>query len=757
MEACFLNSQSRMSYSEKKDAPFAYESSVYCKNLLLRLNTQREQGLLCDVTIVVEDQRFQAHRAVLAACSDYFLSHVVQPCNGDFIITLPEEVTVKGFGPLLQFAYTSRLLVNKDNLSDIKTCAKILEIHDIEETCFQFLTLKYLDNKPQVEPQDFPRKKCCKSFCPKASLQRQQDDGARPQINEVEELWREEFPANLKCATEIENLSTAPQSPKRPCETLCFGKENSPGFSSLCPKYRKFQKACKIGRIRSVSTCSSNLEAQSPMSVRSSESSENITLLKSQENSDDQLISISQTQPSEMERIEVNTHDSNLTYHNLTCVEEKTCAKLVFPPCFTSEPRNFNSVPFPCTYPPYRNVNYVDMPNNSNAELLPEKTNQEQDDNRVVEYSCPKVIPASDLCVNEERIVTTERSNVEREVAEHLAKGFWPDLYGNELASQPEMTTMPTKETTSESNVEKRPECPWIGMSITESTERTFTTLNSVTCPFISTFSNDEGTNMTDLSSGECIQSKQQVQCPYECTISLDGDSETDSEEDSVGSISAKELECEKLPVNSKKIISLSRYDFQSLVKTHNLTPEQLDCIHDIRRRSKNRIAAQRCRKRKLDCIQNLETEIRKLQNEKQHLLKERDQILSTLGETKQNLSGLCQQVCLEAALSRDQIQILAKYSSSECPLTFLMPEKDKMHLQCESVLQTCTEFGNGLPSQGPVCRSEDIVERKILQNMGPVRSLTSETALLVKSSCQSGIIDFCQQMTDKCTTDELQ
>ncbi|KAG6934523.1 BTB domain and CNC -like protein 1, partial [Chelydra serpentina] len=157
-----------MPLSEKNSVIFAYESSVHSTNVLLSLNDQRKQDLLCDVTILVEDQRFRAHRSVLAACSSYFLSRIVGQLDADLLITLPEEVTLKGFAPLLQFAYTAKLILNKDNVSEVCKCAKFLGVHNIEESCFQFLKFKFLDCK--ADQQECPRKKCCTSLCEKTNV-----------------------------------------------------------------------------------------------------------------------------------------------------------------------------------------------------------------------------------------------------------------------------------------------------------------------------------------------------------------------------------------------------------------------------------------------------------------------------------------------------------------------------------------------------------------------------------------------------------
>lgn len=48
------------------------QSSSHNDAVLAALNQQRNDGILCDITLIAEEQKFPAHKAVLAACSDYF-------------------------------------------------------------------------------------------------------------------------------------------------------------------------------------------------------------------------------------------------------------------------------------------------------------------------------------------------------------------------------------------------------------------------------------------------------------------------------------------------------------------------------------------------------------------------------------------------------------------------------------------------------------------------------------------------------------
>lgn len=44
----------------------------HCKTLSASLFKLRENGALCDVTLVSNGKKIKAHRVVLAACSEYF-------------------------------------------------------------------------------------------------------------------------------------------------------------------------------------------------------------------------------------------------------------------------------------------------------------------------------------------------------------------------------------------------------------------------------------------------------------------------------------------------------------------------------------------------------------------------------------------------------------------------------------------------------------------------------------------------------------
>ncbi|XP_072854848.2 transcription regulator protein BACH2 isoform X4 [Pogona vitticeps] len=219
-----------------------------------------------------------------------------------------------------------------------------------------------------------------------------------------------------------------------------------------------------------------------------------------------------------------------------------------------------------------------------------------------------------------------------------------------------------------------------------------------------------------------------------------------------------------KLPFPVDQITDLPRNDFQMMIKMHKLTSEQLEFIHDVRRRSKNRIAAQRCRKRKLDCIQNLECEIRKLVCEKEKLLSERNQLKACMGELLDNFSCLSEEVCRDMQ-SSEQIQDLHRYCPVLRPVdlptaTSINPsparvDQNVVTSQCVGEgLQCCSEPSPG-QQLGAHWLPNNISEKCARVLDGADQGTYSEQELPLEQNNQTVTVDFCQEMTDKCTTDE--
>ncbi|XP_076007766.1 endoplasmic reticulum membrane sensor NFE2L1b isoform X2 [Genypterus blacodes] len=100
-----------------------------------------------------------------------------------------------------------------------------------------------------------------------------------------------------------------------------------------------------------------------------------------------------------------------------------------------------------------------------------------------------------------------------------------------------------------------------------------------------------------------------------------------------------------KIPFSNEKIINLPVEEFNELLAKHHLSEPQLALIRDIRRRGKNKMAAQNCRKRKLDTILNLEQGVHDLRRDKARLLKEKMEFIRSIRQMKQKMQSLYQEV----------------------------------------------------------------------------------------------------------------
>uniref|UniRef100_H3CT34 Zinc finger and BTB domain containing 21 n=1 Tax=Tetraodon nigroviridis TaxID=99883 RepID=H3CT34_TETNG len=97
-----------------------YSNPSHALSVLAVLNEQRLRGQMCDVVLVVADQRYQAHQSVLAASSEYFQSLFAQMDKETLKVVNLDFCEPDSFETVLNYIYTSSLFIDKGSLAAIQ-------------------------------------------------------------------------------------------------------------------------------------------------------------------------------------------------------------------------------------------------------------------------------------------------------------------------------------------------------------------------------------------------------------------------------------------------------------------------------------------------------------------------------------------------------------------------------------------------------------------------------------------------------------
>ncbi|XP_063136073.1 kelch-like protein 15 isoform X4 [Rattus norvegicus] len=127
-------------------------SSIHDTSVSAGFRALYEEGLLLDVTLVIEDHQFQAHKALLATQSDYFrIMFTADMRERDQDKIHLKGLTATGFSHVLQFMYYGTIELSMNTVHEILQAAMYVQLIEVVKFCCSFLLAKIcLENCAEI-------------------------------------------------------------------------------------------------------------------------------------------------------------------------------------------------------------------------------------------------------------------------------------------------------------------------------------------------------------------------------------------------------------------------------------------------------------------------------------------------------------------------------------------------------------------------------------------------------------------------------
>ncbi|XP_078659715.1 uncharacterized protein LOC144904599 isoform X2 [Branchiostoma floridae x Branchiostoma belcheri] len=124
---------------------WVHQPPRYFRDMFSVLMQQRLEQQYCDAQVIVNGQTFPAHKALLAANSNFFHQYFTINKNSSRVEL--NNISAESFKSIVEFMYSGRLLLQESNVTDVLQTASLLQMHDIVTVCCNFVKEKLQANR----------------------------------------------------------------------------------------------------------------------------------------------------------------------------------------------------------------------------------------------------------------------------------------------------------------------------------------------------------------------------------------------------------------------------------------------------------------------------------------------------------------------------------------------------------------------------------------------------------------------------------